>query len=422
MLVEATQQPDPWFQADAPVAQPRPDGKPGMTGILILIPWPTNTGYAMHRAEKQFFAVAQRLVQNPERIFFAYRSLAGGHPKSLPENFRNTLACDFGDAGPGNVDDIERLIRERGIDVLVGYDLGVSTRWYSRLRRAGISTMISYWGAPMSQPNSGLVLLAKRLQVRLARSRPDHFVFQSHAMQELAVNGRGVPLDETSVIRTGIDISALPAREARRGYAHAALGVPTDRKLVIFSGHLHARKGIGTLIEAMQELVHRRGRRDVQAVLLGAIDSVSAPFVERVRQLELTGNVMFAGYRSDVFDIFASADIGVLPTTGWDSFPRSGLEMQGCGLPLVVARLHGLPEMIEEGVTGFTVTPGDPLDLAGRIQLLADDDVLRRKLGGQAGKRARQCFTDLRFVDEMTSLIRRVAGRRAQASKLGEAC
>ena len=380
-----------------------------MKGMLVYIPWPTNTGYAMHRAETQFLAVARRLVQDPQRIFFAYKSLAGGHPRSLPESFQNVVACDF-DAGMSReLADIERVIREHKLDVMLGYDLGVWRPWYAGLRRAGVSTMISYWGAPMSRANSGLVLIAKRMQVLCTRSRPDHFVFQSRAMQRLAVEGRGIPSSETSVIRTGINIGALPDREARLGYAHAALGVPADRKLVIFSGHVNARKGIGTLIEAMNELVHRRGRQDIQAVLLGAVDPAEAALFERVRLLGLTDHVMFAGYRDDVFDIFSSANIGVLPTTGWDSFPRSGLEMQGCGLPLVVAHRHGLPEMIEEGVTGFSVKPGDPMDLADRVELLMNDDTLQRDMGNRAADRVREQFTDTRFVAELAALIGQIS-------------
>jgi len=385
-----------------------------MTGMLIYIPWPTNTGYAMHRAETQFLAVARRLVQDPQRIFFAYRSLEGGHPKSLPETFRNVVAFDFDGGQSQELGNIERVIREHEIDLMLGYDLGVSNPRYSRLRRAGISTVISYWGAPMSPANSGLVLLAKRLQVLCTRSRPDHFVFQSRAMQRLAVQGRGIPSNETSVIRTGVNIGALPGREARRGYAHVALGVPTDRQLVIFSGHVNARKGIGTLIEAMNELVFRRGRRDVQVVLLGGVDPAEAALFERVRLLNLTDYFMFAGYRDDVFDIFSSANIGVLPTTGWDSFPRSGLEMQGCGLPLVVAHRQGLPEMIKEGVTGFTVKPGDPIDLADRIELLMNDATLQREMGNRAADRVREQFTDERFVDELAALIAQVACGRAR--------
>ncbi len=384
-----------------------------MNGMLISIPWPTNTGYAMHRAEAQFLAVAQRLVQDPRRIFFMYKNLDGGHPTSLPESFRNIVACDFARAQSQELENIERVVREHDIDVMLGYDLGVSNSWYSSLRRAGVTTMISYVGAPMSQANSGLVLLAKRIQVRCIRSRPNHFVFQSRAMQRLAVEGRGVPRDQTSVIRTGVNVNALPDRDARRGYAHQALGVPTERQLVVFSGHVNARKGIGTLIEAMEEIVHRRGRRDIQAVLLGAVDPAETELVHRVQRLKLTDHVMFAGYRDDVFDIFASASIGVIPTVGWDSFPRSGLEMQGCGLPLVVTRRDGLPELIEEGLTGFTVEPGDPIELADRVELLMDDMELQRDMGRRAAERIRQQFNDARFLDELSTLVAEVASNGA---------
>ena len=100
-----------------------------MTGILISIPWPTNTGYAMHRAETQFLAVAKRLVGDERRIVFAYKSLEGGHPLSLPDSFRNVVACDFSAGMITQRDLIEKVIRDHGIDVMLGYDLGVSNPW-----------------------------------------------------------------------------------------------------------------------------------------------------------------------------------------------------------------------------------------------------------------------------------------------------
>ena len=65
-------------------------------------------------------------------------------------------------------------------------------------------------------------------------------------------------------------------------------------------------------------------------------------------------------------------------------------------------------------MTGFTVKPGDPIDLADRIELLMNDATLQREMGNRAADRVREQFTDERFVDELAALIAQVACGRAR--------
>jgi glycosyltransferase involved in cell wall biosynthesis len=385
----------------APVAQ----RLTSITGILFAIPWPSNEGYAMHRAESQFYEVGLKLTSDVSRIHFSFADMSGGHPRSLPPEFSNCASFSFMQP---NLEALERLLRyveENHINVVVGYDLNVESRIYRSLRQAGVQTIVAYWGAPMSSLNSWPKLFLKKLEVLLRRNRPDLFVFQCEAMRSTATGGRGIPYRETAVVYTGVDTSLLLERDEHSFYAHDAFGIPRNKKIVVFSGHVVERKGILVLLKAAELLINASNRNDIHFVILGRIQPESRRFIETCARLGLEHAFTFAGYRSDVFPIFASCAVGVIPTTGWDSFPRSVLEMQGCGLPILASRLQGLPEMIEEGQTGLSFTVGDHAELAAKLDLLLSDRNLNRTMGRNARRRVLREFDQARLISELARLV-----------------
>ena len=128
--------------------------RPASQGMLIYIPWPSNMGYAIHRAESQFFEMAMRLTGSVKKVHFAFTSLRKGHPKSLPPDFGNVHQFSIQPDAPVNVEGLAELIERESIDLMFGYDLRVEGPFYDRLRSAGLKSIVSYLGAPMSSVNS----------------------------------------------------------------------------------------------------------------------------------------------------------------------------------------------------------------------------------------------------------------------------
>ena len=128
-------------------------------------------------------------------------------------------------------------MRTHRIDVALGFDQPIRRPGYAALRAGGVRTFVSYWGAPMSSVNHGLMLAFKRLEVLLSsRSGPDHYVFESVAMRRSAVSGRGIPNAKTSVTSLGVDTERFRPAEQPTWYAHDAFGIPRDRRIVYYSG------------------------------------------------------------------------------------------------------------------------------------------------------------------------------------------
>jgi glycosyltransferase involved in cell wall biosynthesis len=384
-----------------------------MSPMLVFFHCGTNSGYAITRLERVFLDVARRVTGSDAAIHFAYPDLSGGRPEALPADFSRVVRFDPASSDRRHLRGMEDYVRTHGITTALGFDQPVRRPGYAALRRGGVSAFVSYWGAPMSSVNQGLTLALKRLDVRLARHGPDHYLFESIAMQRTAVDGRGIPRAMTSVSYLGVDTETFRPTVAPDWYAHDTFGIPRDRRIVYYSGHMEERKGIRVLVNAAVELVEGRGVRDVHFLLLGNQPGEEAGYVDLYRGRLTEAHITFGGYRRDVERIIPGAYVGAIASTGWDSFTMSSLEIAACGVPLVVSRLPGLDETVDDGSTGYTFPVGDHSALADHLSGLIRDERRRDEMSRAARHRVMSRFTEERQVESIASAVRAVAASRA---------
>lgn len=381
-----------------------------MEGLLVFFHCPSNTGYAIESYERSFFSMATSLLGDPSRVHFSFRSLERGHPLTLPEDFPNVVEFDPGTRDPAGLARIAEYIRDHEVGLAFGVDQPPRSPCYRAMRKAGVRRVISYWGAPMSSLNSGLRLFLKRVQVRTSWHSPDHYIFESQAMARTATHGRGIPSRRTSVVYLGVDAEKYRPDARSQGYLLKEFGIPSERKVLVFSGHMEERKGVRVLMAAAQELVDVRGRRDVHFLLLGNRDGEERPFLDLISDSLAREHVTFGGYRGDVPLILPNCHLGAIASTGWDSFTVSALEMASSGLPLLVSELQGLVETVDPGTTGFTFPPGDAQSLANLTEGLLDDEEARSRISAAARRRVLDRFTTEKQVQELVSVCRSVYG------------
>lgn len=358
---------------------------------LVLMHVPQGTGYAIAPLERLFAdCLAELGSVGPEGVHFAYPQLIdGGDP--LQTTSGPVVCFRLGSASPEEVANITSYIRQEQIEFVLGFDVQATHPVYPQLRRAGVKTIVSYWGAPISQRNSGLRLLAKRLLFRLSTAKLDGLIFESRAMATLATHGRGVPESSVRIVPLGVDVERFAPGAS--SYAHDALGVPSDQRLVVYSGHMEQRKGVDVLIRAAVQLLAEEGRRDVTFVLFGNRENQADVFRKLYSDRGIDAHIHFGGYRDDLARIFPCCAMGVIPSSGWDSFPRTAIEFAACGLPLVVSDLGGLPETIEEGRTGILFPPGDHARLAAHIRHLLDNPAMAAAMGVNGRARCEAGFS-----------------------------
>lgn len=156
-------------------------------------------------------------------------------------------------------------------------------------------------------------------------------------------------------------------------------------KRVAFVGRLDPVKGALLLIEAMAEVL--KSHPDATLTLAG--DGPARAGAEaRARALGIEGSVRFAGFmtQGQVADLLANSDMLVLPSFA-EGLPVVYMEALASRIPVVASRVAGVQELVEDGVTGYAVPPGDVATLVDRIIRLMDNPNAARDMG-EAGRSA----------------------------------
>jgi starch synthase len=118
--------------------------------------------------------------------------------------------------------------------------------------------------------------------------------------------------------------------------------------------------------------------------------------------------------------LFQSATVYVQPTIYNEGLPLPVLEAQACGAPCVVTRSGGMPEVVEEGVTGYVVPAGDPAAIAARVSSLLGDSETRARMGDLASRRAHARFTWKHIAEEMHDVVSTIAHDGPRSRVRGE--
>ncbi|MFD8481667.1 glycosyltransferase [Kitasatospora sp. NPDC059673] len=213
----------------------------------------------------------------------------------------------------------------------------------------------------------------------LTYGRNDAVIAVSHAVA--AGIGRRRPGEGwLTVVHHGPDLGDAPSGPAARRAARAELGLPEDALVIGTVGNLTAKKDQASLLAAFALL--RREHPNSRLVLVG-----SGPLEQRLRQLAGEG-VMFAGSRGDVPRLLPGWDVFCL-SSRQEGLPVALMEAMTSGLPSVVTRVGGMPEVLDDGVEGRSVPPGDPARLALALGELAADPGLRERMGAAARERSK---------------------------------
>lgn len=378
---------------------------------LVLMHTESNAGFAIAPLESTFYGIGVELGGGmPGSVHFAFPSMARGYPSNLPPG---VPVLETGSVmGTESTIRIVDYVRTHGIEFVLAFDLQPSLPLFRELRRAGARCIVSYWGAEISSRNPFWKRLLKRALLAISRSKLDGLVFESQAMADLARYGRGVPQTMIDVVPLGIDISKFSAK--RTEYVYEQFGIPPHHRIVVYAGHMESRKGVRFLIEAAVRLLVEEGRTDVTFLLFGDRPGERDAFLPLYAGRHIDSRIIFAGYRSDLHLCFSGCSIGVIPSSGWDSFPRTSIELAASGLPLVVSDLGGLPETIVDGCTGLLAPPGDPNALARQLARLLDDQPLARRMGQAGRQRCEEHFT----LDVQYSRLLQVLRQRTEAAGL----
>jgi len=182
---------------------------------------------------------------------------------------------------------------------------------------------------------------------------------------------------------------------------------PPDRydKLIIHLSNFRPVKRVEAVVEMFERI--RAGVR-AKLILVGEGPELSKA-MRLVHERNLACDVEALGEQDQVVPLLSVSDLFLLPS--WqESFGLAALEAMACGVPVVASKVGGLPEVVEDGISGFLRPPEDVKGMADAAILLLTDEELRKKFSKAGLDRVRRHFCAKLVVPQYEAYYRAVTG------------
>jgi starch synthase (maltosyl-transferring) len=192
-------------------------------------------------------------------------------------------------------------------------------------------------------------------------------------------------------------------------------GIPLNSRVFIAIGRLERQKGIDVLLDAVRMLFAGSQFEsntfgsipaDVHFLIVG-----DGPDANELRETssryQIADRIHFVGRRDDIPELLAASKALVLPSR-WEGMPNVVLEAMAAALPVIATRVEGIAELVRDGVTGTTVPPEQPQELAKAIQNFLLDTQFLRRAGNASQEIVKKDFAINSVVDAYTNLYRRL--------------
>ena len=241
-----------------------------------------------------------------------------------------------------------------------------------------------------------------RLLERWLAKRTDALVAVSPEVRDELVRLGVAPAEKFTVVRVGIELAGRVADVDGRAETRRRLGIAGDSFTVGWVGRMTGVKRTSDVLLAFKRL----RERGVDAFLCMIGDGPEREQLERrAHELGIMKRTLFLGYQEQVAPYYAALDAMILPS-GNEGTPVSAIEALAAGRPVVATRVGGLPDVVREGEDGFLVAPGAVDELADRLEQLAADEELRRRMGEAGRERVVPRYSVARLIDDVDALYR----------------
>jgi len=239
--------------------------------------------------------------------------------------------------------------------------------------------------------------------------------------------GVGAP-GQWTTIHSGVDLAPFVDSAAAREGVRAELGIPPEARVIGTVGRLVPVKGQEYLLGALSHLgsaasglhlllvgdgplydplVAQAREQGCRVVVHGPTPLQSTSELPHSHTAPHSPTVHFLGLRRDVPRLMAAMDLFALPSLN-EGMGRVLVEAMAAELPCVASRVSGIPDVVEEGVTGLLTTPQDARALAGALAELLPQPARAREMGRAGRRRVVPAFGVERMLEELEALYREV--------------
>ncbi|HEY6865946.1 MAG TPA: glycosyltransferase [Candidatus Eisenbacteria bacterium] len=230
---------------------------------------------------------------------------------------------------------------------------------------------------------------AQRRLKRRELERADVVTAVCSAVADSLAHDYGVDRARLRVLPNGADPPDLEAERPEARRLRDRFGAALLKPLWVCAARLEEQKGHAVLLDALAEV--RRRDHDFVCALAGD-GTLREPLARRAAELGLADHVHFLGRLDDVGPLLLAADAVILPSR-WEGLPLILLEALARARPVVASAVGGVPDVVEDEVTGRLVPPGDPAALADALEGFHGRPDAALKLGRAGEQRIEEAYT-----------------------------
>jgi glycosyltransferase involved in cell wall biosynthesis len=285
-------------------------------------------------------------------------------------------------------------LRERRVDIVHSHKIG-SNMWGAALTRlARTPVFVAHEHTWSFEGNPGRRFLDRELIAR----RADAFVAVSREDRRRMIEIERIPADKVRFVSNGITALPLPDPADK---VRGELAIDPDQPVIGTVAMLRPQKALEVLVEALPSLLAEFPR--LQALIIGGEgggDSYAGHLTELADRLGVGNGLRLLGDRKDVPRLLAGIDVAVL-SSDYEGSPLAVMEYMAAAKPVVATRVGGVPDLVQDGVTGLLVERRDPVALADALATLLRDPPRRAAMGRAALERQKAEFS----IEGMTGRI-----------------
>lgn len=184
--------------------------------------------------------------------------------------------------------------------------------------------------------------------------------------------------------------------------------IPNQVRVLFIGGEEAKRKGFYDVLKAIP-VVAGKCNLNILFVFAGKFDMEKQKAIHEVETLHHPAKYLGFLEKDEMLRVRLTSDIYILPSYA-EGLPIAMLEAMASELPVISTKVGSIPELIEDGVNGFLIKPGDFMALAEKIVDLANDKTLRRKMGKRNVEKIRRLYSSEHFLEELNKIYADFSG------------
>jgi glycosyltransferase involved in cell wall biosynthesis len=205
-------------------------------------------------------------------------------------------------------------------------------------------------------------------------------------------------------VYNGVDTRLFFPDQSERKRMRRTLAFSDDEKVLLFFSFITKQKGLHLLIKALPIIL--KDNKCVKLMIVGAGEYLDEAKLI-VEQSGIENYAFFTGHIShkDVSHYINASDIFIMPTLRQEGLPFALIEAMACGKPVIASKIGGISSVVDDGINGFLIPPGDVSTLAEKAIFLLNNKYFTDKLADNARKKVVQNFSYEKMMEETVKVF-----------------